>query len=308
MTDSDRIARQAQPASDAAAPAPVTITDDAGRLAVSLQCVTCGYDLRTLSREGRCPECATPVSRACRTASLQFAPPAWFKRMYRGVRLLQVSAVLVVAACGLAIAGAVGLQFDVNVLGAFVSAILAYGVAVLLLLAGAGEVAVREDLPPDVMQVEITRRIHATIFFVVASGVLSITCGLAESSAAVLLTCVGWILLLYLWFLAIDYIERFCTLSDSLKAALRNPPIIALRVAIIVSRLAFFVALVSAIKWKLPASAWLGVALFAAIACFLAAFYVTVHIAIISALHGSARELQRLAGGARNRTANGQPP
>lgn len=44
-----------------AAPQPL---DAAGRVAVDLSCVACGYNLRTLLAEGRCPECTQPVASA----------------------------------------------------------------------------------------------------------------------------------------------------------------------------------------------------------------------------------------------------
>ncbi len=42
-------------------PAPL---DEAGRLALDLNCVTCGYNLRGLDPETICPECGIPVGRS----------------------------------------------------------------------------------------------------------------------------------------------------------------------------------------------------------------------------------------------------
>ncbi len=47
-------------------------TDPAGnddRVASDLECVSCGYNLRTLSTRGRCPECGAWVSRSIRETS-----------------------------------------------------------------------------------------------------------------------------------------------------------------------------------------------------------------------------------------------
>ncbi len=37
------------------------LLDDQGIVAVDLECVKCGYNLRSMSHDGRCPECAAPV-------------------------------------------------------------------------------------------------------------------------------------------------------------------------------------------------------------------------------------------------------
>ena len=61
--------------------------DDDGegqRLLEDLLCNHCGYNLRGLLSEGRCPECGTEVARSLRGDLLVAADPAWLERLIRG--------------------------------------------------------------------------------------------------------------------------------------------------------------------------------------------------------------------------------
>ncbi len=60
--------------------------DDGGgrRLLEDLLCSHCGYNLRGLLSEGRCPECGTEVARSLRGDLLAAADPAWLERLIRG--------------------------------------------------------------------------------------------------------------------------------------------------------------------------------------------------------------------------------
>lgn len=66
--------------------APATIATD-------LPCVDCGYNLRTQPRDGRCPECATPVLHSLRAGSFDFVTPAWRARATRGLLWITCGAV-----------------------------------------------------------------------------------------------------------------------------------------------------------------------------------------------------------------------
>jgi len=74
-----------------------------GRIAVETPCVSCGYDLRTLSSEALCPECGVAVSRTIDRRLLRFCDPSWRLRLYIGVLILLVWTALWIPALGLSL-------------------------------------------------------------------------------------------------------------------------------------------------------------------------------------------------------------
>jgi hypothetical protein len=62
-----------------------------------LPCRDCGYNLRGLLTGGRCPECSLPIGDSTRGDGIEFASPAWLRRLERGARHARI---------GCAIAGA----------------------------------------------------------------------------------------------------------------------------------------------------------------------------------------------------------
>lgn len=73
----------------------------AGRVECDLRCVRCGYNLRTLAWDGRCPECGTAVVRSGMPVALRFASlrcEGWFRV---GIGLFAVS--LLLKACGVVV-------------------------------------------------------------------------------------------------------------------------------------------------------------------------------------------------------------
>ena len=58
-----------------------------------LPCIRCGYNLRELSPDGRCPECGTPIHRSIHGDLLSAADPAWLTRVSRGFTLIEAAAV-----------------------------------------------------------------------------------------------------------------------------------------------------------------------------------------------------------------------
>ena len=50
----------------------------------TVHCRRCGYDLRGLSADGRCPECGTPVRLALGSELLAFCDPQWIARVRTG--------------------------------------------------------------------------------------------------------------------------------------------------------------------------------------------------------------------------------
>jgi hypothetical protein len=89
---------------------PAAPLDADGRVGADRNCVTCGYNLRTLPADGVCPECATPVMYSLRDWLLQFASAPWLQRLSRGLLLLIIFVVatiaigLISAAIGMAVA------------------------------------------------------------------------------------------------------------------------------------------------------------------------------------------------------------
>ncbi len=51
-------------------------------------CRKCGYNLRGLMPEGRCPECGTPIGLSLHGRLLRYADPAWVEGLARGVNLI----------------------------------------------------------------------------------------------------------------------------------------------------------------------------------------------------------------------------
>ena len=58
-----------------------------------LPCIRCGYNLRELSPDGRCPECGTPIHRSIHGDLLSAADPAWLTRVSRGFTLIKAASV-----------------------------------------------------------------------------------------------------------------------------------------------------------------------------------------------------------------------
>lgn len=86
--------------------------DGRGRIAQDLACVRCGYNLRGLAPEGRCPECGTPIGRSVRGNLLQYSDPNWVERIARGMTW-------VVAAIGAQILFAIAEGYLTNLLRVF---------------------------------------------------------------------------------------------------------------------------------------------------------------------------------------------
>jgi len=70
---------------------PTVPLDADGRVCVNAPCLNCGYNLRTLSVEGLCPECAHPVRLSLSGQFLRFASPRWVRQLARGVLLLIIA-------------------------------------------------------------------------------------------------------------------------------------------------------------------------------------------------------------------------
>jgi hypothetical protein len=62
--------------------------DAAGNVVVDQTCRRCGYNLRGLHRDGRCPECGSPVDLSLHGDLLRLADPNWVEKLARGSKFV----------------------------------------------------------------------------------------------------------------------------------------------------------------------------------------------------------------------------
>jgi hypothetical protein len=79
-------------------PVPVAM----GQVSEDLPCLKCGYNLRGLPLDGRCPECGTAIGRSTYGNALRFSEPAWVRQLAGGARWILWGNLYVVAAAFLA--------------------------------------------------------------------------------------------------------------------------------------------------------------------------------------------------------------
>ncbi len=74
------------PSPPAAHRAGATLTSDT--VGDDVICLPCGYNIHGLPREGRCPECGTPITRSLQGNLLRYSSPAYLATLNRGVFLI----------------------------------------------------------------------------------------------------------------------------------------------------------------------------------------------------------------------------
>lgn len=79
----------------------MSLTQSAAVIDDDRPCIHCGYNLRSLSTDGLCPECGSPVAHSFRGWHLRHADPAWLDRIHLGaaLRLWSITAGLVAMIC-----------------------------------------------------------------------------------------------------------------------------------------------------------------------------------------------------------------
>ena len=73
---------------------PTVAVDRAGRVAEDVRCHSCGYNLRGISPDGRCPECRADVGRSIHGGLLRYCDPQWVRRLAGGVSWILASILL----------------------------------------------------------------------------------------------------------------------------------------------------------------------------------------------------------------------
>lgn len=65
-------------------------------MADDVLCIGCGYNLRTLSRYGHCPECNAPVRASLSSGRLEHSNPDWLRLLRLGLRVSGISIATIV--------------------------------------------------------------------------------------------------------------------------------------------------------------------------------------------------------------------
>ena len=84
-------------------------TDAQGVVATEIPCRKCGYNLRGLHVEGRCPECGRAVGLSVRGDFLRYSDPGWVRKLHRGIRMIIWAIVVIVLGVLLGIALGIGM-------------------------------------------------------------------------------------------------------------------------------------------------------------------------------------------------------
>lgn len=79
-------------------PEPAPIVE---KVADEVLCARCGYDLRGLTVDQRCPECAAPVRNSMRAKKLEYAAPEFLNALIRGALLAMLSAIVALSTVAL---------------------------------------------------------------------------------------------------------------------------------------------------------------------------------------------------------------
>ena len=67
-----------------------------GRLEMDIACVSCGYNLRGLAPDSRCPECGTAIGHSTRGDYLRFCDPGWVETLASGMNWIVAGIILAI--------------------------------------------------------------------------------------------------------------------------------------------------------------------------------------------------------------------
>jgi hypothetical protein len=99
-------------------------TDAEGVVAAEIPCRKCGYNLRGLHVEGRCPECGRAVGLSVRGDFLRYSDPGWVRKLHRGIRMIIWAIVVIVLGVILGVALGIGMGNATIAAAAPVTAVL----------------------------------------------------------------------------------------------------------------------------------------------------------------------------------------
>lgn len=89
------------------ATAPLAASPSIEPVSPGISCISCGYDLRGLSSDSRCPECAEPIENSLKPNLLRFADPERLTLIARGARRIGINLLLYAICHFIAFSGAV---------------------------------------------------------------------------------------------------------------------------------------------------------------------------------------------------------
>lgn len=84
--------------------------DPSGIVTSDLTCRKCGYNLRGLSINGRCPECGSPVGLSAQGNLIRFSDPGWVNTLRRGAKMIiyGIATIVLAIIVGILLAMAIG--------------------------------------------------------------------------------------------------------------------------------------------------------------------------------------------------------
>lgn len=180
--------------------------DANGRIDIDLKCVSCGYNIRGLLRDGVCPECGTATARSCGSNHLQFSRPEWVEQLATGMNWI-VAAIVIGFLGGCVMRGL--MSTAATPAGGLLQQTLFNSVVALISLIGYWKVTSPEPRMPDDQREETLRQLArgaSVLNFVLGLGAVAIAS--APPVAAVLYTAATLIVSVVLMFSIFLYARR----------------------------------------------------------------------------------------------------